>query len=178
MIRNKKRWIAGIVTGVITTVIADCLTKLNLIANAFRGIRWFFGLFASTIEFPIWGLMVIWFSGPLLIAIISWLANRKESDPALDYKADSIFGVNWHWDYSGGGSIIRLYPTCPTCSMELKAVDVRSYEVVPRTSLICEGCNFRTEPFAGHPSDVECLVEKEIRRRIRTDQYKKSNIPL
>jgi len=99
---------------------------------------------------------------------------------------DIFFDVKWRWEYYQDGKIINLEPFCPHCDFELTVVSKDfdrigyylppGYDYNPRTECTCERCNEVVSTIEGRDLDsLGDFIEKEIRRNIRTGDFKKSS---
>jgi hypothetical protein len=84
-----------------------------------------------------------------------------------DYKQDEIMGMRWHWRYSSyKHDIENLWCFCPDDYTELISSD--SYTQV---NFQCETCRKKFGPFQGNLNYVLGMVERQIRRKLRTDEW-------
>lgn len=97
------------------------------------------------------------------------------------YTKDNLFGVDWHWGYING-EIIHLWCLCPDCKSELVYSEFipDRYNVLhdrknPKTDFTCEKCDINRISMPGNKNYVLGTVEREIRRKIRTEEWKESN---
>ena len=114
-----------------------------------------------------------WVSGPLLTILVIVLVRGGDADAEasyLLYTSDIIEEVHWHWHYPDIDNSLRPFCAKAECQGELQ------YHVTMRGSgstLSCDACGFRRF-VAPRPRDFQAMIAREIRRRIRTGQYKPS----
>jgi hypothetical protein len=140
---------------------------------------------AATYEVPIWiNVLVLGITGTGLY--MWWLFTEEDGEMTReDYTSDHIEGVEWMWEWEED-EVYSLNPICPECSMDLSLDEVT--EVIDTPSLPsqlqsmskpvtvgaeteCDGCLFNYKWDKG-PKEVRSYVEKEIKRRVRTGEYK------
>jgi hypothetical protein len=138
---------------------------------------WCWKALLKSYALPGWAWLII--IGLALLGIIILIASLKnESDPEFkSYTEDMIRGAKWRWKWSGN-RITDLWCYCPTCDATLVYDDSscrRSLYEKAHTKFICENCghNIVTEIEGGNKDYAVGAVEREVDRRIRTNEYKK-----
>lgn len=169
----------GIIATVGGGIILAALAKVWPPAQVFflwgwEQVVWFGNLFVRSYAIKGWILIGLILIGlPTIIRLIGMV--HKEA-PHTKYKNDQIFGSNWEWDWANN-KVSNLWCLCPKCHSELIYDDSSCglYSRDPsRTDFICEHCNRTVASIpGGNKSYALSAVEREIRRRIRTDEYQK-----
>ncbi len=180
-----KNSIISIRNGVIASVVAGLILALipTLRGYAVAVLRWFRAgiesawlLLVDSHSSPGWvwaivgGLAIIGL-GTLLKAL--WLSFKRA--PHLDYIEDTIHGATWRWQW-WSNKIVGLWGFCPTCDGTLVYNENQAYHqggISPQTDFICENCNDRliSSIKGGYKSYALGVIEREIERRVRTDEY-------
>lgn len=115
-----------------------------------------------------------------LITVVRFLAGLR-ANLAPDYTkfvALPLYGATWHWTWRSG-EISNLWCLCPTCQAELVYDDssVRNIYTHERehTKFVCETCGGKiVATVDGGDKDYALdAVKREIRRRVRTGEYKR-----
>ncbi|GEM_PF-907891 len=135
--------------------------------------------FTHKVNVPIWLLLVIIFLAIILMRIIQFFIKGDEcEDHTEDYTQDSIFGVVWRWNMSYG-NIHNLMAFCPRCDLELVYHEQRHDHYKPSrlypaefTQFECENCSIGSDKINGEHLHYLDRVEREIRRRYRTGEWK------
>lgn len=117
------------------------------------------------------GWAIIFFIIFALAALFFILAGVLSGGPEYYKFNEALYeGARWRWRWFDR-TIIDLCAYCPTCDLELVS-NGSAYRT--HTEFICENCK---EPIAflpGNMTDIRRRVEREIRRKVRTGEYKKS----
>lgn len=176
----------GIIAGVVVAIIALFLPAVrNLL---FAVLSWVWGavkflgkLISDTYQTPGWLILIfIALAVPTCIRLIG--AARKKKEPGVYdlYHSDLFFGPIWEWSYIGE-RIINLNCICPKCKGELiyekhhKSMRITRYDDEPdHIKLICENCGEVRGKLMGQMDFALGTVEREIRRKIRTGEWKES----
>ena len=135
--------------------------------------------FSSSHELYGWVvLLLIALSVPTLIKLLSFFLSKKEPGVEELYKSDNLYGVEWHWYYLNG-SIKNLWCLCSSCKGELvysefipNRYDYTHDGLDPKTDFSCERCNMMRCSLKGNKLHALSTVEREIRRKIRNDEWK------
>jgi len=121
-------WIITI-GSVLAIRLIDFLTGSNIwewLKNILVGIL---ALFSQKFEWTLYGLILLFISGPTIGIIILWIIlkfqNAKEDSLPnwLKYKRDTFDGIVYKWkyvkDYEGKYGIENIIPYCPNCECQL-----------------------------------------------------------
>jgi len=177
--------VISVVSGLILAVLFSSWIR-GLCATIFH---WFWSVivhiasfFTHKVNVSVWLLLVIIFLAiiPLLRVIRFFIKEDECEDHTEDYTQDSIFGVVWRWKMSNE-NIYNLMAFCPRCDLELVSHEQRSDGFRPArfhpaqfTQFICENCSIRSDKIPGGYSYSLDRVEREIRRRHRTGEWKRA----
>ncbi len=114
--------------------------------------------------------------------ILSLISRRKEEDTensTNQYIKDILFGSEWHWDYSYDGDIANIGGLCPACQSELvyhefipDRYNINERGKPEHTEFRCENCRAVRTKLDGRFNYAIDTVKREIRRKIRTEEYK------
>ena len=129
------------------------------------------------ITWPVWALMLLSLSGLAIAFSIRALTGSlgRIPDHSL-YISDNVFGIEWHWCYQGDALYTKNFaPFCPNreCSCMLDPARRSSYQAIDDVILVCDHCGF-TKDFECNWDTLIRKVVKEIDRRIRTGEFKKT----
>ena len=164
----KKIWLLFFLP-VIIGLLINWLTPINIPGAIWKTIVWFGDLFVIKINLPIWGIILLMFTIPLLIGVILFLQRTSSTVTYLAYTSDTFFGISWHWSYDGGNVYDEdIIPRCPSCKTLLQPSNM----VVNEFILVCSHCGFQKE-FEYSYDELLNRVKKEIDRKIVTKEYKK-----
>lgn len=110
--------------------------------------------------------------------VIFLIIKENRSPEFKAYTEDFLFGAKWRWHWAGN-TIANPWCYCPRCDATLvydESSCYRRYTDVKKTDFICENCSSQvvTSVTGGNKSYAIGAVEREIDRRIRTDEYKKT----
>ncbi len=173
----------GIIATVIGGLILSAVPQLRgFVAEAmswvWEGITWAWTSLISYYSMPGWAILII---GLFALVGLAWLymALRPQNEPAYrNYTEDMLDGAKWRWSWTGN-EISNLWCFCPDCDAQLVYSD--NYE---GTDFICERC-LPDEAYRHYQSQSRVVAtvkggnryyalgaaEREIRRRIRTNEY-------
>jgi hypothetical protein len=85
-----------------------------------------------------------------------------------DYNQDDIYGMRWRWRYGAyNADIDTIWCFCPGDYTELVYLDGYS-----EVSFRCETCGRKFGPFNGDRHHVIGMAERQIRRKLRTNEWK------
>ncbi|WP_046030609.1 hypothetical protein [Vibrio vulnificus] len=174
--------IASVIGGIILSFWApfrELLVKAALWCWELLASVW--GWFLSTHEIYGWVLaLLVVLSFPTLIKLVSLIARKKEPGVEELYKSDYLFGADWHWYYSNG-AIKNLWCLCPSCKNELVYSEFKPNRynythdgLEPKTDFLCERCDVTRCSLKGDKRYALGTVEREIRRKIRSNEWKDS----
>jgi len=176
----------GIIVGVVVAIIVLFLPAVRnffvaVFSWAWGAVKSFGKLITDYYKTPGWLILIfIILAFPICVRIIG--AARKKREPGVYelYRSDLLFGAIWEWSYIGE-RIINLNCICPKCKGELvyekhhKSTRITRYGDEPdHIKLICENCNEIRGKLMGQMDFALGTVEREIRRKIRTGEWKKS----
>jgi len=148
---------------------------LSFFSWVWSGIIWCWEALFSSYTLPGWILLII-----LVLAlfglIIIFISIKSNNNPEYkSYVEDFIYGVKWRWEWSGN-NIFNTWCYCPKCDATLVYDDssCSRYSSVSKTDFICENCNSQVVASisGGNKRYAIGAVEREIDRRIRTNEYK------
>ncbi|PHS26534.1 MAG: hypothetical protein COA83_02325 [Methylophaga sp.] len=111
------------------------------------------------------------------VQLIILLFKKEQDEYLTQYKSDNLFGAKWHWHYSGK-DITNLWCLCPSCNGELvyseftpNRYDYTQDNLEAKTEFICENCGSTKCTLKGDKYYAVSSVEREIRRKIRNDEW-------
>lgn len=137
---------------------------------------WLAGLLVEIYYMQGWFLVLLLLLS--LVTVVRFLVGlRGQKAPAFTrYVEDHFFGARWRWSWVAG-QVSNLWGFCPRCDSELVYDDSSCnsvYSNTPaKTDFVCEHCHRETVASipGGDKSYAISLVQREIRRRIRTSEY-------
>lgn len=141
---------------------------------------WCWNALLKSYALPGWAWLII--LGFALIGIIRIILSFREETTLPEYHSyveGTIFGLKWRWRWNHNETE-NLWSYCPTCDGELVYNDSSRYGLGYSTShetiFICENCSNSVvgRVKGGNKSHTLGAVNREIRRRIRTNEYKKA----
>lgn len=134
------------------------------------------GILAESYSLPGWLLLMLSALSMYVILLILRKLWPREQPGYRQYVQDTIYGAVWRWVWSGD-KINSLWCYCPVCDCELIYDDsaCRSVYGENHTDFLCERCGDRgiASIPGGDRLYATSAIEREIRRRIRTEEYKK-----
>lgn len=176
--------------GIIATVIGGILLSfwppfLNIIKKIFL---WLWRVLVAIFtylqtEHSVYGWVIVILSIMSVVLALHLISMIRKHEPGFQelYKEDSLFGVDWFWDYINK-KIIRLWCLCPKCKNELVYSEFIPNQFnymhkgkSPYTEFICERCGVTKSKIDGDKTHALSTVEREIRRKIRTEEWKDNN---
>lgn len=183
----------GIIVGVVVAIIALFLPIvrnlfITVIRLAWGAVKFFSKLILDNYQIPGWLILIfIALAIPTCIRIIGAMRKTKELGAYDLYHSDLLFGVIWEWSFFGE-RIINLNCMCPECKGELvyekhhKSTRITRHGDEPdHIKLKCENCHEIRGKLMGQMDFAFGTVEREIRRKIRTGEWKeaiKANLTL
>lgn len=172
--------------GVIASVIAGVvLMTVPLLRNyvvifvlwVWSGVLWCWNALIASYALPGWTWLAI-FLLALVGCINIYLAIKGDTE-VPDYKKytdDYLYNANWRWNWVGN-QISNLWCFCPRCDATLVYNDSSCYSLyadTKKTDFTCENCNSVVSSISGGNKNYATgAAEREIHRRIRTNEYKK-----
>lgn len=178
--------------GIIAAVVAGIiLSFLPTVRNGLKTVLiWLYSLFSQVFKYivsqhQVYGWLLVLLSILSTISVIYLLSKLigatadNENDFTSQYTKDNLFGSEWHWDYSYNKSIINLGCLCPICKSELDysefvpdRYNIHERGLPEHTEFICDKCQCKRTKLDGRLKYALSTVEREIRRKIRTDEWK------
>lgn len=136
---------------------------------------------SGTHEFYGWlFLLLLLLSIPSMFGAALFVFKKKQPSLEEIYTSDFLFGASWHWSYLNG-SIRNLWCLCTVCKNELIYSEFRpdrfKYRhdgLEAKTDFICERCNITCCTLKGDREYALGIVEREIRRKIRNNEWQRS----
>ena len=128
---------------------------------------------------PGWVMLIIGFFAFVgIMKIYLALRPRVEVDHK-NYTQDMLYGAKWRWSWVGN-NISNLLCLCPRCDAQLVYDNSSCRNILPnirKTDFICERCGNQiiASVEGGKESYALGAAEREILRRIRTNEYNSSN---
>lgn len=130
-----------------------------------------------TTKHEISGWLMIIFSVTLLYSIyriIKAVISKLENDPIKGFISANIDGIIWRWSWNRD-NIVNLWCFCPVCDNELVYDDEYDTRFKPETYFSCEKCGKIIGCISGGDRRYALeYIKREIRRRIRTNEYLKN----
>ena len=170
--------------GVIASVIAGvALVALPIVRGyaarfflwLWSGLIWCWEALLSSHSLPGWAWLVIFFLALIGLINICIRIKGEAEPPYKSYVEDFLYGAKWRWHWTGN-RISNIWCFCPTCDATLVYND-SAYRLsdVRKTDFICENCGNRViaTVSGGDKTYAIGAVEREVLRRIRTEEYKK-----
>lgn len=143
---------------------------------------WLVGLFSDSYSIQGWALALLVLLA--LVTLIRFAVALKPQQPApfASYVEDQLFGAKWRWSWLSG-EMSNLWCFCPRCDSELVYDDSSCNNIYSsaqsKTDFICEHCGHTTVATiaGGNKGYALSAVQREIRRRVRTNEYAQSSQP-
>jgi hypothetical protein len=167
-----KKILLPIILTIISGVIINWLTPIDIPGAIWKAITWFMHLFLLKICFSVWGIILLMLIIPFLIGLFNLLFR---SNSVENYLSDTFFGVLWDWRYRyirGKKYTEEIIARCPHCKTILKPSRESSYPFGYTNNLVCTHCEFCKKFDFGYDELLD-RVKKEIDRKIITGEYKK-----
>ena len=168
--------IASVLGGLILAVILSFREAfLKALNSVLQGIFWLWhGITASYLVSGWWLWTIVGFGilGFIKLLHAIWPGENPEH---LNYCEDYMYGAKWRWQWISN-SISNLWAYCPNCDCELVYDDssCRRFSEPHKTDFICERCrnSVVATVSGGDKNYAISAIQREIRRRIRTNEYK------
>lgn len=169
--------------GIIATVVGGIILSLipSIREFAIKTIHWLWSILKwvlnatfDTYTIQGWLLALISFFALIGLGLLLKSIPRKKPE-YYGYIEDVIYNTKWRWKWANN-QISSLWCYCPHCEATLVYDDssCRNYLNDNRTNFICERCNdIVTSISGGNLQYATSAVEREIDRRIRTEEYKR-----
>lgn len=171
--------IASFVAGIALLIVPDIRGYLvSFLGWLWSGVTWCWDALFLSYAIPGWAwLIVIIFSVTGFLTLFFAIRKNLTTPEYSSYTEDYIKGAIWRWRWAYN-KITDLWCFCPSCEAVLVYDDssCRSlYSNACKTDFICENCNHSviTSISGGNKSYAVGAIEREIDRRIRTNEYKK-----
>ena len=174
--------------GVIISVIAGIILLVvpvfrgyvvNVFSWLWSGIVWCWEALIVSYSIPGWAwLVILIFALVGLVAICIVIKGESQEPEFKSYTEDFIHGVKWRWSWVGN-QISNVWCYCPRCDAILICDDSScsylSFSDIKKTDFICENCgrNVVASITGGDKYYTIGAIEREIDRRIRTNEYRK-----
>ncbi|WP_419767493.1 hypothetical protein [Arcobacter sp.] len=179
MIRNTV--IGSVIAGVILLyfpVLRDYV--ISFFTWIWAGITLCWNAIFQSYSFSGWFLLLIFiFAFIGLITIIKTIKGKLKEPEFKSYVEDTIYQAKWRWKWSGE-QVLSLWCYCPCCDASLVYNDSSNYDrysSIKKTEFICENCDkIITSIKGGNKNYAVSAVEREIERRIRTNEYKTNQL--
>jgi predicted RNA-binding Zn-ribbon protein involved in translation (DUF1610 family) len=168
--------IGTVLGGVILAVLAEIWPPfMSLLIWLWELLLALIGLLGAPYSVPGWLLLIV---GLLATpTVVRFILNFRspESPPHTRYVEDILYGTRWRWSWRTD-SIKNLWCYCPRCDSELVYDDSSCrnlYADISKTDFICEHCGHLTvgSIVGGDKSYALSAIEREIRRKIRTNEF-------
>ena len=175
--------VGGIIAGLALQFFSPAYRiTIDMLLLLWEGIVWVWSTLTSSHQVPGYLIAIVCLLAILGISqIFSKVCSlsRTETEPDfLKYREDMVDGVKWRWDWNNN-HIVSLQAFCPNCDAQLVAM-----ESFNETHFVCERCSSnKNSQFGDHrwriiavvpgggPYYALEVVEREILRRIRTNNY-------
>ncbi|WP_052224060.1 hypothetical protein [Comamonas testosteroni] len=171
--------IATVVGGIVLAVAGELWSPVKAAMHwVWEQIGSFIRVLGDTYATPGWALGVLGLLA--LVTVIRFFVGLRSSETEgpshLRYVEDFLFGAKWRWAWFGN-EISRLWCFCPRCDGELVYDDTNAdafYSLEPSTTrFVCEHCNnLEVAKVTGNKNYALEAVRREVRRRVRTGQFK------
>ena len=175
-------------TGVIGTVVGGialaALAELWPPAKTFflwawGGVKSFGSYFSDEYKIPGWILSLLAILA--LVTVIRFFVSLfpRFAPDFTKFVEMRLYGAKWQWKWTGG-EISNLWCLCPTCQAELVYDDSSNHNIYSNerehTKFICENCNGQVvaKVDGGDKEYALSAVKREVRRKVRTGEYKSS----
>lgn len=169
--------IATVIGGLLLAALAELWPPFKVFLSwLWEQASWLGSFFTGSYSIKGWVLFGLVLLG--LPSIIHFFMGLKKHDlPAFTrYVEDLFYGAKWHWSWIEN-EISNLWCLCPQCYSELVYDDSSCRSIYAhepsKTDFICEHCDGRTVASipGGNKSYALSVVQREIRRRVRTNEY-------
>jgi predicted RNA-binding Zn-ribbon protein involved in translation (DUF1610 family) len=171
----------SVIAALIAAGIISIVKPLRSYAFAFAKwlwsiITWCWGVLFASYALPGWAWIIILVL--TLMGVVHLCLYFRGETPEPEFKAyteDYIFGALWRWQWAGN-KIFNTWCFCPHCDGQLVYDDssCRNFLAdIKKTNFICENCGqIMASVRGGDKRYAVSAAEREILRRIRTDEYK------
>lgn len=151
-----------------------CGTALLAIFGAWR-FGWL-NCLGAHINLPLWAVISLALSGFVIVPIAIFVLRHPQPE-YLNYVVDTIFDIEWHWQYLEGslkGDTFSAF--CPeagcSCRLHVEGLTQSTPFGQPDTiSLQCQNCGLRRD-YNTSWSQLRHRAMIEVERRIRTGEFR------
>jgi hypothetical protein len=170
-------------SGIIVAVVAALLIALfvdpirRLVFTVFTWIWscvvWVWDLLLMNYYLPGWGYLIFGIFALIgLVTVYQTIRPRRTPDHEK-FKTMNLYDMIWKWSWLDGQTN-NLWCFCPMCDAELvhnTHVEYRGTSNREATTFFCEICNREVTTIGGPKNYILEAVDREIRRRIRKNEY-------
>ena len=168
---KKKWWWTSLFLPVVVGLIVEVFTDVEVLSTL-----WGLVNTIGTTPIPLWLAILLVVAGVGAVFGWAWFmrwlhyVEVHEVDVPEHYSFTKLrlLGIDWEWEWYAG-DITNLLILCPNCKNEL---ELRSQGSGYKDLTMCENCGF-VELFEVEKVEVVKRAYKEIRRLVRTGEYKK-----
>ncbi|CAM3948866.1 hypothetical protein [Mesobacillus zeae] len=179
--------VSAIIGTVVGTLIVAYINKINVIEALILIFNWLKEILTSVLSFEIqfWIILVVLsiflFSKKIVEKVNSNSSDYIGQSIVTHYRKDRIDNILWIFEwYRGFDGRLTLtnsspHPICPDCMNDLVLSNKSPegfYSNRP-TRFVCENCSF-SQRLENDPEDYILKIKREIVRRIRTGEWRKS----
>ncbi|RDW18768.1 hypothetical protein [Oceanobacillus chungangensis] len=176
--------IIGTVVGTaIATPIVAYINKVNVLEAFILIFNWLKNVLITLLAYQvsIWIILFVLFIYLLFKKVLIHSGSSIEHSNLTHYRKDTIDNILWIFEwYEGFDRKLSLtnsspHPICPNCMNDLVVSSKSSngYYSPHPTYLICDNCGF-SQKFGNDFDDYRIKVQREIIRRVRTGEWKKT----
>jgi len=172
--------IASLIAGILLLIVPSVREYLtSFFSWVWSGLTWCWSNLMATYALPGWLWIFIFLLAMIGALNILFSFKRKAAKPRhYLYVEDNMYGAIWRWQWVST-RISNLWCYCPKCEGTLVYDDssCRDYFAsVKKTHFICENCGHSiiASINGGNKDYAIGAVEREIDRRIRTNEYIKN----
>jgi hypothetical protein len=165
----------SIVGGVVSTLIAAAI--VYFVPSVWDGLKYsvsaiWFGL-TYLVPIPVWAMIVLI---SLILPTLFVFASKLAQNPApswRDYTRDRFKGMIWRWRYSSTvGGCHNVWCYCPEDDTSLVYSQLGGVYDPKQIVLTCETCGRQFGPFEGDREYFIASIERQIDRKIRTEEWR------
>ena len=161
----------GVIVGIILAIVIPPVREY--IVTIFfpwlwLGVLWCWEALTGSYSLPGWAWLIVFSFGIAGVVVILRAFVPNKEPEYRSYVEDHLYGAKWRWQWEGD-HISNLWCYCPRCDAYL----IYS-EKIYGTDFLCENCAHPVVATiqGGDKDYVLEAVEREVHRRIRTDEYK------
>jgi len=168
--------IATVIGGIILSIILSVREFLsNMFFSLWTGLLWLWKLVVADYALPGWVIFLFGLFSIITLCHFLGPIIKREALSYSEYKSDFFHGAKWRWDWVNN-KIFNLWCYCPKCDSELVfGHQIPAYSAVNEimTEFTCEHCgNIKATSLQGDRDHAISTIEREIRRNVRTGEYK------